>query len=312
MRTKGLLPILTVCFLFDYAVGQSALIKPTDRKILAGKEDSLLQLARTIYTDEEKAARMKADSHLTRMLVRALQVPHSYHYPFDSLSGISKLYSPDSTFRILTWNLQYDEYYNRQRGSIQLRTKDGSLRLFPLRDVSEFVNNPTDSVRGRSNWIGAVYYNIIQTVHAGKNYYTLFGLDPNNARSTMKWIEVMHFNAQNEPIFGGPFFTYENDSTPKQPAYRIHLEFKKDARVLANFIPELNMILVDHLISENDDPENKWTYIPDGDQEGYEWKNGRWVHIDKVFTLKLKDGEAPREVPLDKKMFKFPAEVKEQ
>jgi hypothetical protein len=58
------------------------------------------------------------------------------------------------------------------------------------------------------------------------------------------------------------------------------------------------MILVDHLISENNDPDNKWTYIPDGDQEGFVWKKGKWVHIDKVFTLKLKEGEAPREVPI--------------
>jgi hypothetical protein len=58
------------------------------------------------------------------------------------------------------------------------------------------------------------------------------------------------------------------------------------------------MILVDHLISETDEPEHKWTYIPDGDSEGFKWDNGKWVHIDKVFNLKLKDGEAPVGDPL--------------
>jgi hypothetical protein len=277
---------------------QPNLIKPTDRKMLAAREDSLASLAKSFTTDSIQAKRMKADSHFTKLLVRALQAPHSFFYPFDSVAGVSRLYAPDSSFRILTWNLTYDDYYHRQRGTIQMRTKDGSLRMFPLRDVSEFTDYPTDSLRGRMNWIGAVYYNIIKTQYAGKNFYTLFGIDPNGAMSSMKWIEVLQFNAKNEPVFGGPLFSYEKDSVKKPMAHRIQLEYKKDARVLANFIPDLNLILVDHLISENNDPDNKWTLVPDGDQEGFEWKNGKWMHIDKVFTQKLKDGEAPREVPI--------------
>jgi hypothetical protein len=56
---------------------------------------------------------------------------------------------------------------------------------------------------------------------------------------------------------------------------------------------EMDMIIYDHLISESNEPKKKYTYIPDGDYEGFKWKNGQWVHIDKVFTFKLKDGEAP-------------------
>ena len=73
---------------------------------------------------------------------------------------------------------------------------------------------------------------------------------------------------------------------------------KKNAQVLVNYVRDLDLILVDHLISENNDPDNKWTYIPDGDQEGFQWKNGKWLHIEKVFTYKLNDGEAPRESPI--------------
>jgi hypothetical protein len=58
------------------------------------------------------------------------------------------------------------------------------------------------------------------------------------------------------------------------------------------------MILVDHLISETDEPEKPYTYIPDGDYEGFKWENGKWVHINKVFDFKLKDGEFPMPDPL--------------
>ena len=76
--------------------------------------------------------------------------------------------------------------------------------------------------------IGAVYYKIIKNQFKGRNYYTLFGFDNNSIASSMKWIEVLTFNERNEPIFGGPFFTYDKDSIPKPPKYRIALEFKKN------------------------------------------------------------------------------------
>ncbi|MFN4893993.1 MAG: hypothetical protein ACK5G0_09560 [Bacteroidota bacterium] len=296
---RPLLLILSLCCLISInGIGQLNLIKQSDQKKLQEKQDTLIKLSFQLNKDSMQVTRMKADSQFTRVLVRTLQIPHSFQFPFDSLLGISKLYAPDSSFRIFSWNLSYDDYYHRQRGTIQIRTKDGSLKMYPLRDVSEFVDNPIDSVRDRMNWIGAYYYNMIRTQHAGKNYYTLFGFDPNGPMSSVKWIDVLHFNPKGEPVFGGPFFSYEEDSIPQKTQYRFQIEFKKDAQVLVNYIKNLDMILVDHLISENNDPDNKWTYIPDGDQEGFVWKKGKWVHIDKVFTLKLKEGEAPREVPI--------------
>ena len=298
MRRHVLTLLLITLLINPSTFAQPGLLKSADRLQLSAKEDTLKRLSFQLNTDSNQVIRMKADSHFTRVLVRALQTPQSFWYSFDSLRGISKLYAPDSSFRIFTWNLTYDDYYHRQRGTVQMRTKDGSLNMFPLRDVSEFIENATDSARNRMNWIGAVYYNLLKTTHAGKNFYTLFGFDPNGAMSSMKWMEVLHFNAKGEPVFGGPFFSFENDSIRKPTQHRFQLEFKKDAQVLLNYIPELNLVLVDHLISENNDPDNKWTYIPDGDQEGFVWKNGKWIHVDKVFTQKLKDGEAPREVPI--------------
>lgn len=278
--------------------GISQKISANDLKKLQAKEDSLREYSKYLNTDTMTADRMVSDSIFTKTLVRALQIKNSFYYPFDSVVGVSKLYAPDSSFRIITWVLSYDVYYYRQRGAIQMRTADGSFRLLPLRDVSEFTTHPLDSARGRMNWIGAMYYNMIKTEYKGKRYYTLFGFDNNGAQSSMKWIEVLTFNQKNEPVFGGPFFSYENDSIPKPVQYRFGIEFKKDVRILVNYIEDLGMILVDHLISETDQPELPWTLVPDGDQEGFVWQNGKWVHVDKVFTFKLQDGQAPVDEPL--------------
>lgn len=292
---------LTLFILLSFSqVAFAQKISATDLKKLQAKEDTLKEYSYYLNTDTLQEDRMVSDSIFTKVLVRALLIKNSFYYPLDSVLGISKIYAPDTSFRIITWSLTYDDYYSRQRGAIQMRTADGSLRLFPLRDVSEFTAKAEDSIRTRSNWIGAMYYNMVKTQHKGKNFYTLFGFDPFGAQSSMKWIEVLTFNEKREPVFGGPFFTYEKDSIPQPPKYRFGIEFKKGARVLVNYIEEEGMILVDHLVSDNNNanPDLPWTFIPDGDQEGFKWENGKWVHINKVFTFKLQDGQAPNEDPI--------------
>jgi hypothetical protein len=294
---KALLTFIIVIF-SALSLPAQVKISAQDVRALRAKEDTLKAYSVYLNTDSLQADRMVSDSIFTKTLVRALQIKNSFYFPFDSVIGISHLYAPDSSFRIFSWNISFDDFYHRQRGAIQMRTPDGSLKLLPLRDFSEFTSRPEDSVRTRGNWIGAIYYNIIKTQFRNKNYYTLFGFDPNGAQSSMKWIDVLSFSDKGEPLFGGPFFSYEKDSIPGPVKYRFGIEFKKDTRVLVNYIDELGVILVDHLVSETDQPELAWTLVPDGDQEGFKWENGKWMHVDKVFTMKLKDGEAPVGDPL--------------
>jgi hypothetical protein len=282
---KAILFLLIITSFSSVAVAQR--ITPADLKVLQKKEDSLKLLAKNLIIDSLTAGRMRNDSLFVRTLVRTLQVKNSFYYPLDSVIGISKLYAPDSTFRIFTWALSFDDHYSRQRGAIQFRTPDGSLKLTPLSDISEFTERPLDSVRSRNNWIGAVYYNIIKTEYNNKNYYTLFGIDYHSVRSNKKWIDVLTFDQNNQPVFGGPLFTFERDSVKKPVQHRYAIEYKKDAGALVNYIEEEGMILVDHLISESDEPDKPYTFIPDGDYEGFKWEKGKWVHIDKVFNFKV-------------------------
>src|SRR5688572_15331666 len=141
--------LFAILFVLDLSQdGYTQGISAADKKKLAAKEDTLIFYARNLVMDSATADRMISDSIFTRTLVRALQIKNSFYFPFDSVLGISKLYAPDSSFRIFTWGILYDDFYSRQRGAIQLRTRDGSLKLIPLRDVSEFTDNAADSVRG--------------------------------------------------------------------------------------------------------------------------------------------------------------------
>jgi hypothetical protein len=267
--------------------------------IFQQREDSIKGYADSIVNAVTPEARFRADSQFIRSLVKVLKLPYSYYYPFDSLQTISRLYAPDSSFRIFTWQFKKDNLLYLQEGAIQMNQPDGSLKLFPLFDASMFTANPLDSVRTRINWIGAIYYRIIEKTWQGKNYYTLLGFDDFSETSNKKWMEVLTFTPQGEPRFGGPFFSFQEDSVRKPTQYRFNIEYKKEAGTRFNYDPSLDLVVFDELISENNQPQKKDTYVPDGDFEAFQWKNGKWVHMQKgIFTTKLKDGAFPREAEI--------------
>jgi len=291
---------LPLCLISLGACAQSATGKRysvQESKQLELQQDSLKIYAYNIVNAEEPSQRFRADSFFIRILVRSLKFPNSFYFPFDSLQTISKLYAPDSSFRIFTWQIKKDAYVFLQRGAIQMRTTDGSLKLFPLHDVSMFTKKPYDSVRTANNWIGAIYYRIIQKTFNGKNIYTLLGYDDFTINSNKKWMDVLTFNDAGQPVFGGPYFSFKNDSAKanKVPVLRFYLEYKKEATTTFNYDSSMNMIVYDHLISETDEPNRRETFVPDGDYEGFVWQNGQWLHVPKVFNSTLEEGQFPTE-----------------
>ena len=275
-----------------------AQITPSDYSILQNKDDSLEMYAREIIQGRTSVERFSADSLFTRMLVGALRIKHSFEYPFDSMISISKIVPPDSSFRIFTWQLVINDNEIRPHGAIQMRTADGSLKLFPLIDKTDVTQNIDDTIANNFGWIGALYYKVIQTESFGKKVYTLLGYDENNINSNIKLIDILTFNEKGQPIFGGPFFSFQDNSLHGSDIARYIMVYKKNASPRLTYDPNLGMIIYEHLISETGEPQKRWTYIPDGDYEGLVWRDGKWVHIEKVFRQKTPEGQEPVPQPL--------------
>jgi len=274
-----------------------AQINRSEREKLHKKEDSLKSFALQIIQGRTASERFTADSQFTKMFVRALKIKNSFYYPFDSLITISKLVPEDSSFKIFTWQMVINENLTRQHGAIQMRTEDGSLKLFPLIDKSDVTVNEEDTIGNNFGWMGAVYYKIIEKHAFGKNYYTLLGYIENTISSNKKVIEILTFN-DGEPIFGGSYFSFQDNSVLKKYRARYIMEYKKNASPRLTYDPDQDMIIFEHLISESGEPQKKYTYIPDGDYEGLAWRDGKWVHIQKVFTQKTPEGQEPVPQPV--------------
>lgn len=266
--------LFALFFLTNFANAQK--ISKADIKSLQKKQDSLGILSWRIMNEVSPTNRLTSDSLFTKVLVRAFSIKNSFYFGFDSVQ-IAKVAAPDSSFRIFTWQIERSKDKIRQRGVIQYNTPDGKMKIVPLIDNSEFMEELNDVGNAR-NWIGALYYKILLNEFEDKKYYTLIGFDENNSKSNKKWIEVLTFNENNEPIFGGAYFKH----TTMGIRNRIGIEYKKDSKIKLSWDDEQNMIIYDHLSSENGFINQKETYVADGDYEGLKWVKGIWVHEAKV------------------------------
>jgi hypothetical protein len=272
-------------------------ISTGDKQILQKKEDSLKIFAFKILHGRNAEDRFTADSQFTKTFVRALQIKNSFYYPFDSLISIARIAPPDSSFKIFTWQLAINGDMIRQHGAIQMNTPDGSLQLFPLIDKTDLIQNIKDTITSNRAWIGAIYYSVIQEKAFGKTYYTLLGFDDNNMVSDRKIIDVLTF-ADGKPVFGGNYFSFQNNGLRGNSMDRYIMEYKKNASPKLSFDNQMNMIVFEHLVSETGEPKKKYTYIPDGDYEGLQWKDGKWIHIEKIFTQITPEGQEPVPEPI--------------
>ncbi len=270
---------------------------PADYKLMQKKEDSLKILSDKIIEGINPSDRLLADSIFTKVLVRALKTNHSFNFHFDSLAATSKLYAPDSSFRIFTWQLVINDNVIRQHGAIQMKTADGSLKLFPLIDKSDITINMADTIANNFGWMGAIYYKIIATKNLDRTYYTLLGYDENNIRSNKKIIEILSFE-NGQPLFGARQFSIASGFGYNNKMARFILEYKKEASPRLTFDEDLKMIIFEHLVSESNQPNKKWTLIGDGDYEGFKWIAGNWVYVNKVFNDVTAEGKEPVPMPI--------------
>src|ERR1700712_2703358 len=205
-------------------------------------QDTLKQLGKKFINDDTEMERMNANIQFIKTLVRALKVPHSFNYNFDSLKTIKIMNSPDNRFRLLTWNVSYDDGSYRFYGTIQINTGE-KLQMYPLTDYSPLIKSAEDTVTDNSKWFSAEYYQIVPVYTNQNPYYVLLGWKGNTIKSTKKVIEVLSFNKDGKPVFGMPVF----DGNGRTRS-RIVFEYTRQVSMLLKYEAEQHLIVFDHMV----------------------------------------------------------------
>ena len=240
-------------------------------------QDSLTHLGSKFINDDTEMERMNANGEFIKTLVKALKIPHSFNFPFDSVKSITILNSPDNRFRILTWHTAFDDGSYRYYGTVQINTGE-QLQMYPLTDYSPYIKKAEDTVTDNTKWFGAQYYKIIPVYTNENPYYVLLGWKGNTVKSNKKVIEVLSFNKNGRPVFGLPVF----DGNGKARK-RIVFEYTRQVSMLLKYEAEQHLIVFDHLAPPDkkmkDKPES---FGPDLSYDGYRFKNGRWAFVENL------------------------------
>ncbi len=284
-----------VCLLFASMSTNAQEIQPRDMERLQIMEDSMMITVDSMYTAFLPESHIGYSERFIRQLVKTLKTPNSYLYPFNKLKEkINIIYADDNAFRIFNWGIDFAEIFKRYYGAVQLPQEN--LKLYGLTDYTEKIGKGAeDSILTGGKWFGAIYYRIMAGEVEGKKIYTLFGLNEGNPLSNKKVLDPLTIT-DSAIVFGAPIFGYPSRNFPKQRVNRFVLEYKKDVHVGMNWDAERNVIVLDDLASQINDPNRRNTYVPTGQYNAFVWANEMWNYKMNIMPLtELKDGQAPKD-----------------
>lgn len=252
-------------------------------------EQKLKLIGDSMIDGSDQFVRSAAVREFIPLLVKTLQLPGSFNYPFDSLKYIFKLLPPDKSFRLYNWTIGFDDGTFRYYGAIQMNSDD--FILFPLFDAKETLGDKElNTELDNRSWRGAQYYEIIQTGRRRSPFYTLIGWDGSNPGTQIKLIDVLTFDDEGKPVFGAPIFNvmkvdkYDKDKIEFVTQHRVIFEYSPNAVMTVRKVDGMDVIVFDHLVQiETGNKIKKLQYVPDGTYDYFIFQRGEWTQNQNPF-----------------------------
>ena len=267
-------------------------------------EDSLKSIARLIRESPSDSAKVHLNSLFSTTLNKAIHLPGSFDYPFDSVKILGKLKSPDKIFRTYNWNLPGSNGSNISYCFLQVHNKSkDQYDYYNLHDRSDSIEKPEIQSQDADHWYGALYYTIIKNTsnRDKKTYYTLLGWIAKNRFIAEKIIEILCFDSIGTPRFGAKIFENFQDGQARRVIFR----YSVSARMALNYsemdLPagkkwtamlkqsgikgkKAKMIIFDHLVPLDPQLENQYQfYVPEADTyDAFVFSQNRWVFLQEV------------------------------
>ena len=266
--------ILFSLLLFAFATRAQTL---TDKDLAYFKkfEDSLKVMQKSIYAAKTDSAKFKNNAKFYRLLDEVLLNTLSFNYPFDSLTEIKRLTSPDKKFRFVMWDVPRADGTYTYFGFIQaMHPKTKKYEVYELTDKSATVKSPETYVGDNTKWFGMLYYTIIPS----GDYYTLLGWDGNDKLSSRKFIDVLSFKKDGTPLFGKAVF-----NIPKKSPSRIMFEFNAKLTMTLRYNATSESIVFDHLAPKEEFLDKQYQfYGPDLSYDAFNYRRGKWNFEEEV------------------------------
>ena len=274
---------LLICFLWSLPI--LAIAQDNTFKFLK-TESELKNYFTELYKSGEDRAADSLNNIILDIFSTALLIPGSFDYRWRSLDMIGQLHSEDEKLNLYTWYVKNTKGVYRYYGFMQYNLggkKKPDIRFYSLTDKSKGMKDPATLSLSPENWLGCVYFNMKIFSYKRHSYYTLFGYNFNNEFSNKKYIEVLVFDKEGLPSFGGDF------KLEMQSLKRVILEYSAGLVASIKYDDKLQMIVCDHLSPlEEMFTGNCRFYGPDGSYDGYLFSKGAFILKKDVDARNLK------------------------
>ncbi len=281
--------IFVFCFFFLHGI-----ISANDFE----KVEKELAFHADVMLNAQKAEHRMSSAHtFYNLFYETLNKEGSFSYSFDSLIWISQKKPDDLSFRIFTWIVDEGNGNFSHKGLLQM----ASGKVFSLENRLKQNDDWEFFISGRDDWMGAMYYHLMEDEYKGEKQYLLFGFHRFDEKENIKMVDVLYFDKKGEPVFGKEIFKKKVENARDIIKTRIVLKYSVDSYVGLHYNESMGMIIHDYLIRSISMGNNEgMSLVSDGSLVGYEKKDRYWEYIDKIYTQIL--DEAPRPKPvLDKR-----------
>ncbi len=224
------------------------------------------------------ANRVFAAEKFESLFLDRITQENSFNDSFEDLAFISVQYDDANSLRVVSWQIDEGEGSFGYRGYVQL--SDGSLHAFgSLTGHESYKGNSSVNIE---DWKGGLVYKVL-TADDGIYLLTFQMIDE---FTKVKTLEPLAFDGDKIMIGRPGSF----DINRRGSSARIALEHSMDSNTQITYEPSTKRFIFDHLIAVQGRLQGQGpTYVPDGSYRAFEYQDGSWKYIDKLYT-EVNDG----------------------
>lgn len=252
-----------------------------------GQDTKTIQsLSASLINEDTYEKKQTINKQLKEAIQSFVNSDPDFNHTLLSIEKLSFLYPEDSSFRLINWNLAYtDGTYSyecgiQRKGATSITFLTQRKEIVPtnfLFNGQEEENQYTNATATKDDWIGSLYYDIIQTNGRFNTYYTLLGWDGNDLLTNKKVIDVLWFTKANEIRFGAPIFK-------SNTGIKSRIIFEFGGQNSMRLYSRDSKIIMDHLspppMNQNETTQLEGIYEYYGADlsfDALDWEDGHWV-----------------------------------
>lgn len=238
----------------------------------SGSSSELERLFSRLLVVSDDSVRLRINDSVEVIIDRYVKSDSVFSHNFKNVRFLGQITSPDSVIKIINWNL----YLRNQPGKyntyiIKKNINGKSNTVHNLKTLYRTEVIKSDTVYGKDNWYGALYYGIRPQIINGVKCWILLGIDYGNPEITRKIIDILYFGSDEKIIFGMKSFEAE-----KELRYRAVFEYSSEATMTLRFEGD-DSIIFDHLVPFSPELVNQRQYYgPQYTYDAYVLEGGIW------------------------------------